>query len=529
MMNLDMELAREYAVRHSEQAFETLVSRHFSLVYSSALRQMRDPHLAEEITQAVFIILARKAGSLGARTILAGWLYRTTRFAASNALKMQFRRQRREQEAYMQSNLDKTPGDAAWEELSPLLDETMEQLGRTDRDALVLRYFENKSLQEVGAALGVEERAAQKRVARALEKLRVLITKRGVALSAGAIAGAVSAHSIQAAPAGLAMTVSATAVKGTVVAASVTTLVNGTIQMIAKAKLMWALGAGVAAILAGGVAAVAVSHIRTDDTLAAMEIARKSQAAYAALSSYSDEGTVVATGGGSSTTTTFHIRLQRPNLYRVDWTGTGGFYTSAGVAWSDGTDNFLVTGRAGDEEPAKPEKMHDMQFALGAAGGVSATAANTIPPIFFKQGWGDLLGLAGSGRHKTKKERDEKVGGVDCQVVSCAIDSMKLPDNKGDTVKITMKLWIGKQDYLIHQVQTTVEQSNLPPVQISDKLVENALAEKNEPATPEAMAAKRTEIETDTKQGMKSGKFVFTQKHENISLNPKFSASDFSR
>ena len=85
MMNLDMELVREYAIRHSEQAFETLVSRHFSLVYSSALRQMRDPHLAEEITQAVFIILARKAGSLGARTILAGWLYRTTRFAASNA------------------------------------------------------------------------------------------------------------------------------------------------------------------------------------------------------------------------------------------------------------------------------------------------------------------------------------------------------------------------------------------------------------------------------------------------------------
>src|ERR1035438_2151107 len=106
MMNQDMELLREYATRHSEQAFATLVSRHLSLVYSSALRQVRDPHLAEEITQAVFIIFARKTGSLGPKPILPGWLYRTTRFAAANALKMQARRQCREHEAYMQSNLE---------------------------------------------------------------------------------------------------------------------------------------------------------------------------------------------------------------------------------------------------------------------------------------------------------------------------------------------------------------------------------------------------------------------------------------
>src|ERR1022692_942990 len=156
MMSHDMELVREYAARHSEQAFETLVSRHLSLVYSSALRQTRNPHLAQEIAQAVFIILARKAASLRPKTILPGWLYRTTRFAAANALKMQSRRQSREQEAYMQSNLDDAPTEAAWQELSPLLDETMERLGQTDRDALVLRYLENKSLQEVGMALGLE-------------------------------------------------------------------------------------------------------------------------------------------------------------------------------------------------------------------------------------------------------------------------------------------------------------------------------------------------------------------------------------
>src|SRR4051812_296409 len=141
MTNPDMELVREYATRRSEQAFETLVSRHITLVYSSALRQVRDPHLAQEITQAVFIILAQKAGSLSPQTILPGWLYRTTRFTASKALQQQSRRQTREQEAYMQSTIENVPTEATWQELSPLLDETMVRLGQTDRDALVLRYL----------------------------------------------------------------------------------------------------------------------------------------------------------------------------------------------------------------------------------------------------------------------------------------------------------------------------------------------------------------------------------------------------
>jgi RNA polymerase sigma factor (sigma-70 family) len=529
MMNSDMELVGEYATRHSEQAFETLVTRHLSLVYSSALRQVRNPHLAEEITQAVFIILARKAGSLGPKTILPGWLYRTTRFTAARAMQKQSRRQHHDQEAYMQSNLEETPTEAAWQELSPLLDETMERLGQTDRDALVLRYLQNKSLREVGTALGLEERAAQKRVARALEKLRVLFTKRGVTLSAMAIAGAISAHSAQAAPSGLAITISATAVKGVAVAASVTTLVKGTLQMITRMKLKFALGATVATILAGGAVTMAISKTTPADTLAVTEIVRKSQAAYAALDSYSDDGFVMTEGGGASTRTTFNIRLQRPNLYWVDWTQTGGSFTGAGIAWCDGKENSFVMGRADHLQEAKPQKMQNMQFALGAAGGISASASSTIPPIFFKAGWGDLLGLAGSGRFKTKNEGDEKVGEFNCLVVSYTLDSMKLPNNQGNTGKNTTRLWIGKQDYLIHKVQTIIEQAHLPAIKISDIAVKNALAEKNEPATPAAMVTKRTEMEAAMKQAMNSTKFVFTQTHENITLNPKLSASDFDR
>ena len=127
-------------------------------------------------------------------------------------LKVQRHRQRHEQEAYMQSMLEDHPMDAAWQELSPLLDEAMAQLRDQDRDALVLRFFENKSLREVGDALGLQERAAQKRVARGLEKLHAFFARRGIASTTAIIASAVSAHSIQAAPVALAKSITAVAV-----------------------------------------------------------------------------------------------------------------------------------------------------------------------------------------------------------------------------------------------------------------------------------------------------------------------------
>ena len=124
----------------------------------------------------------------------------------------------------MQSNLTE-PDPAVWEQIAPLLDEAMGRLGETDRNAIVLRFFENKTVQEVGAALKLNEAAAHKRVIRALDKLRKIFTKifakRDVTLPASLIAGALSANSVQAAPVGLVATVTATALKGSAISATI--------------------------------------------------------------------------------------------------------------------------------------------------------------------------------------------------------------------------------------------------------------------------------------------------------------------
>jgi uncharacterized protein (TIGR03435 family) len=267
MMSDDMDLVREYASRQSEAAFETLVSRHVSLVYSAALRQVGDAHLAEEISQAVFIILARKANTLGSNTILSAWLYRATRFAAADALKTQRRRQHREQEAFVQSALNQPQSDV-WAQLAPLLDEAMAELGDKDRSALVLRFFENKTAREIADALEVREPAAQKRVLRALDKLRAIFASRGVVLTTTIIAGAISASSVQAAPATLAKSISAVAIaKGAAASGSTLTIIQGALKLMAWTKAKTAIVVGVGVLLAGGTATLTVKEIQAHKTI----------------------------------------------------------------------------------------------------------------------------------------------------------------------------------------------------------------------------------------------------------------------
>jgi uncharacterized protein (TIGR03435 family) len=263
MSDDDMELVREYATCQSEQAFETLVTRYVNLVYSTALRQTRDPHLAEEITQAVFIILARKADSLGAKTILPSWLHRTAVFTTGDVLKMQRRRSQREQEAHMQSEIESSVPDPTWELISPFLDEALVQLGEKDRQAVLLHFFQKRTFAEVGHSLGMSEDSARKRTVRALEKLRNIFSKHGVHSTAAVLTGAISANIVQAAPALLGKSVTAVAVtKGATAGVSTLTFVKGALKIMAWNKTQTAIIAGVVLLLAGGTAVVTMEKQR---------------------------------------------------------------------------------------------------------------------------------------------------------------------------------------------------------------------------------------------------------------------------
>jgi len=257
----DHELLAEFARTGSEAAFATLTARHVNLVYSAALRFSGNLHHAEEIAQAVFIILARKAGNLSPRIVISGWLYQAARLTAANFVKGEIRRQHREQEAYMQSTLNE-PDAAAWVQIAPLLDEAMGHLGETDRNAVVLRFFENQTAAEVAATLKLTEAAAHKRVNRALEKLRKIFGKRGVTLSATLIAGAVSVNSVSAAPVGLATTISTVAItKGAAAGGSTLALVKGALKLMAWTNAKTAVVVGVGVLLAAGTTIITVEKI----------------------------------------------------------------------------------------------------------------------------------------------------------------------------------------------------------------------------------------------------------------------------
>jgi RNA polymerase sigma factor (sigma-70 family) len=248
-MTDDMDLLRDYALRHSEEAFATLVRRHIDLVYSAALRHVGNHHQAEEITQAVFVILARKAASLRAGTILPGWLFRTTRLTAANYLRAEIRRVRREQEACMQLEPSENT-EMLWQEVAPILNDAIADLRESDRNAIVLRFLKGKDYKEVAMAMGGTEEAAQMRVSRALEKLRKLFVKRGVVLSAAVLGGLMTAHAIQPVPLGLAASVANAAIHGTTLTASTLTLVKGTLKLMAWTKAKFAVGATVVVVVA---------------------------------------------------------------------------------------------------------------------------------------------------------------------------------------------------------------------------------------------------------------------------------------
>jgi RNA polymerase sigma factor (sigma-70 family) len=240
------QLLADYVATGSETAFRELVSRYVNLVYSAAVRLVAgDTHLAEDVTQTVFADLARMAGSLSRGVMLGGWLHRHTCFVASKTMRSERRRLARERQAVEMNSMEDHSA-ASLAAVTPILDDAINQLGSEDRTAILLRYFEQKEFVAVGEALGSNEEAARKRVNRALDKLELLLKRRGVALSAAALATVLGAQAVNAAPAGMVFTVSTVALAGTA-GSSATTLTILKIMSMTKLKI----GVVTAVVVAG--------------------------------------------------------------------------------------------------------------------------------------------------------------------------------------------------------------------------------------------------------------------------------------
>lgn len=208
-------LLAEYANNGSEPAFRELVARYIDLVYSTAVRLVNgDTHRANDVVQTVFMDLARLARTLSPEVMLGGWLHRRTWHVATTLMRAERRRQQRERQA-VEMNDFQNPSQDEFERIAPLLDDAINQLGDRDRAAILLRFFEHRDLRAVGEMLGSNEDAAQKRVARAVEKLRGHFARRGMVASAVAITSALAAHAVHAAPAGLASAVTTASLAAT--------------------------------------------------------------------------------------------------------------------------------------------------------------------------------------------------------------------------------------------------------------------------------------------------------------------------
>lgn len=270
-MTDDSTLLRRFAADRAEEAFAEVVRRNLNLVYSAALRKTGDAHLAEDVSQKVFALLARKAGALARHPALVGWLYTTTHFTAAKLARTERRRRTREQEAQVMQDLISAPAPAAdWERLRPVLDDVMQKLNQSDREAVLLRFFENRPYAEVGARQGLSENAARMRVDRALEKLRALLARQGVTSTTAALALLLADHAVIAAPAGLATAVSGAAVAGAAGGGSFALW-----SFMSTPKLLTGLGG--AAALAVGVGVVLQQQVTADLRAEAEDLQQQAQ------------------------------------------------------------------------------------------------------------------------------------------------------------------------------------------------------------------------------------------------------------
>ncbi len=464
----DRQLLRQFTQHNSQEAFAALTARYLSLVYSTCHRELDDADLAEDVTQAVFLILARKAPTLRREVVLSGWLFQTARFAARNARLQEQRRKAHEQKAAdtLREQQMETE-NAAWTDIEPLLNQSLAGLRDGERECVLLRFFQGMSFAEAGVALGLSEEAARKRVTRALEKMCQFFVKNGVIVPSTALAVLLTAHTAKAVPLGLAPAIAqstAGVLAGHTTTAALTgshayQLSEGIIKAMKITQIKAAAGLTIATVVAAaGLTAYAVAgrtvlsaskpgHILQQvpgKTVTAGQIADHCRAAYAALQTY--EGT--ATVDSQSVTGALPWPLQLHNSAAIQFARPGKIHTE--VMISAGQTMAYVSDGVGTEEsnPAffgisrNWKKVASTEIAIGGATGVSQNAATTIPALLLGTGWGTPQPL-GAGGTLDAEVREDTVDGQLCYV---------LTGHAAGTGVNTTSLWIDEKTYLLHRL-----------------------------------------------------------------------------
>jgi RNA polymerase sigma factor (sigma-70 family) len=329
-MTDDITLLQTFVAEHSDAAFRALVELRIDFVHATALRQVGgDAHLAREVTQNVFLDLARKARTLAGRPNLTGWFYTSTRFAAAKAQRTRGRRMNYETKAHaMHEILSSASGPAIeWNELRPVIDDALGELGENDRNAILLRFFEGRSHAEVGTAIGLAENSARMRVERALEKLRERLARRGITSTATALGVALAHQPSIAAPVGLAASISGGALAGAAVTAggtglgalfsalnfmSSTKLIVGTVGALTVVGIgAWLNGSRHDAIRTDARSATAVSTGTEIATLREENVRLRGELSRHSSSSAGDRSSPAAAGrtAGASTPTVDTLRV----------------------------------------------------------------------------------------------------------------------------------------------------------------------------------------------------------------------------
>jgi RNA polymerase sigma factor (sigma-70 family) len=266
----DAELLRDYATTRSEAAFGEVVRRYADFVYSAAVRQVGSPEAAHDVAQTVFTHLARKSGSLAPSIVLIGWLCRAVRLAALHQLRIDRRRTERERHA-MEWHQTTPPDPDGWDEIRPLLDEAIANLRDEDREAVLVRFFKDESLASVGAMLGISEDAAQKRISRALEKLRQFLLSHDITTTSAALSATLTAHAVQSAPSNFAPSVTSTVLASITFSPANPLLSTFTNMITTKAAIL-------ALLLTGGIGIMAYRNALTQRELNRARALAQSQA-----------------------------------------------------------------------------------------------------------------------------------------------------------------------------------------------------------------------------------------------------------